>query len=376
MLYNLAIDRSKWLTHGILTLVGAAGIGIGALFPDHFYALMQEDGWTEWATFLAFLAGGLLGIRYALRADRGLDKIVGFGLAAFMLFVAGEEISWGHRLFAFEPPDVFLENNYQQEMNVHNLLKSVLDTRWMVTIIAVSYGALLPLIVRVGPLRRFRKLAPGLGLMPWFLLVAGLEVFYPFPLTGELAELLLGLVLLGDLGFRSTAGGEIPPLAAPIAQAVSLGLAVLLMPLLEAVIYGDQPANVERVRAELETISQDLSRDGVLRHKLWRKRRVHKRLFTAVKSRYIRFEDKSRFLDGRRSPAEARDGEGRSDRKGYFLDVWNQPYWVLYQRKRGERRLTLYSFGPNRRRDWDTHQKGPATETGDDILVSVEVAGE
>jgi hypothetical protein len=45
----------------------------------------------------------------------------------FFMFGAGEEISWGQRLFEIESSGFFDENNAQGEMNLHNLV--VNDTK-------------------------------------------------------------------------------------------------------------------------------------------------------------------------------------------------------------------------------------------------------
>ncbi len=46
-------------------------------------------------------------------------------LAGFMfLFGAGEEISWGQRIFNIETPEFFKKHNAQKEMNLHNLVIS------------------------------------------------------------------------------------------------------------------------------------------------------------------------------------------------------------------------------------------------------------
>ena len=48
-------------------------------------------------------------------------------LGLFFMFGAGEEISWGQRLFEIESSGFFDENNAQGEMNLHNLF--VNDTK-------------------------------------------------------------------------------------------------------------------------------------------------------------------------------------------------------------------------------------------------------
>jgi hypothetical protein len=45
-------------------------------------------------------------------------------------------------------------------------------------------------------------------------------------------------------------------------------------------------------------------------------------------------------------------------RRRYAIDPWGTAYWIRYTS--GGKRLTVYSFGPNRRRD----------EGGDDIVAS------
>ena len=55
----------------------------------------------------------------------------------------------------------------------------------------------------------------------------------------------------------------------------------------------------------------------------------------------------------------------RRDRRGYFLDPWNNPYWIQYSRK--SRTGALYSFGPNRRRDAAVRKRN--SDPGDDVIV-------
>ena len=68
------------------------------------------------------------------------------GLGLFCWFVAGEEISWGQRLLAFQPPEFFLRENFQQELNLHNLLQNektlgiAIDSRHIVAFIALACG--------------------------------------------------------------------------------------------------------------------------------------------------------------------------------------------------------------------------------------------
>jgi hypothetical protein len=306
---------------GSLFVVGAA-IGLAQWIPETYEALTQEDGLVEWATFVAFLAAG------ALFLKRHWFFI---GLALFCFFVAGEEISWAQRLFAFQPPEIFLEHNYQQESNLHNLLKDILDTRWIVLAVALLYGVAWPLAA-LKLQGNLRTLAPSLHFVPGFVAVVLLEAYYPFELSGEVAELALGLCFLAEaIRRKELAMGWIPA-----AQAACFVAALGIVPLTDHVMYGDDEVAAAKTRASLERLKVVVATEDVVRKKLFTKRRVHKRIYTAVKAKYFRF------------------GPEHEKEWGYFLDAWNQPLWIESVRtKRGQAHVVFYSFGPNRRRDAD-----------------------
>lgn len=335
------------LSHLCLFLTTAVLLGLAELAPRRFASAMQEDGWAEWATFAAFVATAsvsLLGVRRAQRWD--LSRVALLLLGMFALFVAGEEISWGQRILGFRPHDVFLENNFQQETNLHNLLKGVLDTRFMVLLLAAGYGVV---AAYVGYVARIpRALAPEVTLLPWFALVAWLELSYPYELVGELAELLLGLTLLVDAVGR-TAEVELRaerPRAVPrdaLYPIVALAAGVLLAPLNGLALQLQDHQLVGRTERELAKLAEVVRGEGVLQAKLFEHGGVHKRLYTAVKAGYVDLD-----------PGQ------------FYLDAWNSPFWIEFERLGPEHgALRVYSFGPNRRRDADGD--------GDDLGLRFEV---
>ena len=89
--------------------------------PQTFGALGREDSWAENLTAVWFLLAGIL-LLVTARAERSLLRrcvyILG-GMAT--VFAAGEEISWGQRIFGFTTPDFLMPLNMQQEFNVHNI---------------------------------------------------------------------------------------------------------------------------------------------------------------------------------------------------------------------------------------------------------------
>jgi hypothetical protein len=400
-------------THAVLRrdrrlLIAAASLDTAALLflvtalvhPVRFESWMQEDGWVEWATFYSFAAAAAVS-SVALRrsfgrpdvapiprlasGSRWLYRMGLLGLAAFCAFVALEEISWGQRIFGFEPPEMFLAENFQQELNLHNMLKGKelagvdLESRTLVAIIALGYGVVL---AGVGELaRRTRRLdhpllrvLPPIALSPWFAGVALVEIAYPISLAGEACELVLGLLFAVDAVWRD--GGSLSDsigararrwrITACAAAAV-LALSLATGPLLERLVFGTDQERSTVARAEVAALRRDIAAAGTVRSRLLRKN-VHKRLFTAVRSGYLDLAG-GEFLGGRATPADPRADSPRQDRLGYFLDPWNNAYWIHYRKR--TRQVTVYSFGPNRRRDSELDGRQPLG--GDDIGVVFEL---
>lgn len=315
--------------NGVFVSLTLLLFGLRLLRPALLHRLLEEDGPAEWATFAAFtLAGGL----YALAARRSAEawpRLVAVVLAVFSFFVAGEEISWGQRLLGFRPPEVFLEHNFQQETNVHNFLKKILDTRFIVAGLSLVYaGASIPGVARRLPLGTAAAAPIAVPLV----VVAALELVYPFSLVGEAAELLFGLALLTDAGARSGwfAAGPRKAVRAWGLPAGALALGTLLFPLNDAVTTKRAEVLLPQAQRELAELERRYRHAPPWRPRLFKKRRLHKRIYTAVRARYL-------------------EGD-----QGYFLDAWNQPLWISFARTGpGGGKLLVYSFGPNRRRDSD-----------------------
>ncbi len=345
---------------GLLAILGIAA-------PDRYKLLLQEDGPIEWLTAICFVAAAVLATREACRSRRQrLDRTALGLIAAFCLLVAGEELSWGQRLFAFQPPELFLESNYQQEANLHNLLKGIFDSRWQVFTIACGYGVLAPLAAW----RRWipKALAPHVTVVPCAATVALLELSYPLELTGEVAELLLGICFVYDVTLRWSDGAPKGGRAALTILAGALLAAWVVGPLLDATLYRPDGATVAVARGELEALRRHLEGYGA-RPRLFSGRRIHKRIFTAIEAGYL--------TAPRRSDPSARDADEQL-RRQYFLDPWRQPYWLeLEPRSRGHALALLYSFGPNRRRDTLLNRLPGAaqgwTMQGDDVGMLFEL---
>lgn len=186
--------------HALATAFVLACSALALRAPELYADAMQEDRAIEWASVLVFAWAGVAGLMRAIRQRRLFDGLV----ALFLLFVAGEEMSWGQRLLGFTPPSYFLEHNAQQEVNLHNFANSLGGPRWPFVVVLIGYAVLLPIAAQVArrwpvagrALERIGATAPPAGAIFWFVVAIALFVWYPFRFTGEWTELLAGSVFL------------------------------------------------------------------------------------------------------------------------------------------------------------------------------------
>ena len=93
-----------------------------------FHALLREDALIEYLGFFFLLLTSifliLTGSRY-LKMGQGWRALAITFLAVGIVFfwAAGEEISWGQRIFSIKTPQTLSEMNYQNELNIHNINK-------------------------------------------------------------------------------------------------------------------------------------------------------------------------------------------------------------------------------------------------------------
>jgi hypothetical protein len=332
----------------------------------NFDILMREDGPVEWASFYAFLFASIV---FFVRAWQGrssagrLQFLFLFCLGLFCFFCAGEEISWAQRLFGFKPPEIFLATNYQLEANVHNILKGrtlggfPLETKNLMIVFACLFGALLPLLKYAFPrvIKPIAAAIPDIRFLGLFLMIAWMEWCYPITFTGEAAELYLGCLLLLS---QCTP----PQRKNHLIMAGIIFLGTITPSALHPILYSGSEHRIELTTKEVKQLGNDLFHPEVLQNRLFRKSSVHKRIFSAEKSGYFKLSKQNQFLNDQLS---ALHPQGRKDRFGYYLDPWNNPYWIKWIRNR--RRIIIYSFGPDRSRDIN-FDRG-IKNNGDDIYL-------
>ena len=106
-----------------LPLLSLAALLLGAaIYRPAYDRLLQEDYPVEWGQFACCLFAGVvavLAVRPSIRQRRWvLAGLLGLW-AVGCFFLAGEEISWGQRVFGIATPGDF-RTNQQDEMNLHN----------------------------------------------------------------------------------------------------------------------------------------------------------------------------------------------------------------------------------------------------------------
>ena len=115
--------------------------------PEWVINLAKEDSFFEWLTFLC-LFGAAVMYYLSFRKYKNFFLLV---LALAMFFGAGEEISWGQRIFNFQTSEYFKEHNSQDEENIHNLvldgerLNKIIFTNALVACV-IMYIVVLPLL--------------------------------------------------------------------------------------------------------------------------------------------------------------------------------------------------------------------------------------
>ena len=81
----------------------------------------QEDSYIENLTAILLFLIGLLLVFVATKERRIFQRCIYILGCVVFMFVAGEEISWGQRVFDFHTPDVLKEINSQDEFSIHNI---------------------------------------------------------------------------------------------------------------------------------------------------------------------------------------------------------------------------------------------------------------
>jgi hypothetical protein len=163
-----------WLwTVPVAILLG--GVASAAMGKTAFKSYAGEDRFAETMQVLCYAGAlffDLLIVRQLWRSGRQRVALLYVGVLAGLVFMLGEEMSWGQRFFGWQTPASLREINLQQETTVHNIRGVASGVKWMEWL-AGAYGTILPLWVwRAGRSRRLPEwisfVVPHFTLVPFF----------------------------------------------------------------------------------------------------------------------------------------------------------------------------------------------------------------
>ncbi len=204
-------DKARLWSHLAGYVLIAVFITIGFFIApkgqEAFLEYLKEDGLVENLTTLFLLGGSGVAVYRALQSRRSGQRwaVVTWGVLAFLFFfAAGEEISWGQRIFNIETPGYFMEKNLQKETNLHNLMIGNIKVNKLIfsqllTVALVFYLVFLRLLVKKSGFFHRLVTLTGVPLPSWdhvlvLLLSSVLISQYHLLKEGELRELAFSVV--------------------------------------------------------------------------------------------------------------------------------------------------------------------------------------
>lgn len=150
---NSHVSTLDKIAYAFMAVVILVGMGIAYFNEDLFrHVYVVEDGVLEYFTSAMLFCAAMLSLWRLLfvRQGKGRWFIVTTGLSFLLMFFgAGEEISWGQRIFNVESSEFFTSNNAQQETNLHNMRVNGVNMNKLVfgkmlTLFLVLYYLVLP----------------------------------------------------------------------------------------------------------------------------------------------------------------------------------------------------------------------------------------
>lgn len=194
----------------LLFIICSVGLYFG-LTDENFFnkTYAQEDGLVEYSTAIMLFSISILCLYRLFTIQKGKTmtwKIGTLLFALLFLFGAGEEISWGQRIFNVASTKFFIENNAQGETNLHNLvvgetkLNKVIFSQ-LLMVVMVLYLIVSPILYRKQ--EWFKKLANSFAvpIVKWhhtiaFLVATALVATNTADRTWEVYELVFGTLFL------------------------------------------------------------------------------------------------------------------------------------------------------------------------------------
>lgn len=148
------IDKAAYLFLIVIFGLGIYFANTNLIYFDEVYTV--EDGYVENGSAIFLLSSSLL-LLYRFfklfKQKKFFWKVGILAMAVVFFFGAGEEISWGQRIFNLESSQYFIENNAQGETNLHNMVVgetkiNKLIFSQLLTVVLVIYLIITPFLYR------------------------------------------------------------------------------------------------------------------------------------------------------------------------------------------------------------------------------------
>lgn len=194
-----------------LTLIGLAMISSNR---SYYNWIIREDGPVEWLTVVVYALAAIIAFTVVMTLRSAHETVLSVLFALFALglvFVAGEEASWGQRIFGYETPESWASVNTKDETNIHNLSSFPVQRAFLCVALYGAFGRILlgSVFARIGPIWRDLLTAPPV-LFLYFALPAGLFLYFEYvESTVDLPE---GMHLGEYLGAKFITGKEQEPM--------------------------------------------------------------------------------------------------------------------------------------------------------------------
>ncbi len=185
------MHKVEKIAYPLIALYVLVGMAIALVSPEYFTKVFaKEDGPVEWLTVLALVLSFVMCVQrvITLRKSKNMAFLAVWGLLAIICFFgAGEEISWGQRIFDIESSEFFKQNNAQQETNLHNMVVEGKKINKIIFSLVLGVSLLTYLLVFTTLYRRsekFKQLCDYMGVpiaqwhqvMAWFAVAIIVEV--------------------------------------------------------------------------------------------------------------------------------------------------------------------------------------------------------
>lgn len=168
--------------------------------------MTKESDFFEWMSVLILLSISAYGLYFCKKHYSQLSKLIliligGFAIVAFL--GAMEEISWGQHLFHFESSEYFMQNNHQQETNLHNFIPAELFSSIIYSSIYGLFVFIPLLVILLSPyIKILSKLEPWVATPMMSLIIlygASFQAFFydNFGAWFDMGTLIAGLILFG-----------------------------------------------------------------------------------------------------------------------------------------------------------------------------------